>query len=226
MIDSKEEFFRLLEMADRFYNEKEYKKKKRSESPVQETMSRKTEIQTDSLENISQEVNNCRKCKLSVTRNFAVPGEGVIKPKMMIIGEAPGADEDKQGRPFVGKAGQYLDKWLAAIELSRDRDVFIANILKCRPPGNRDPLPEECDICSPYLYRQLELLRPKVILTLGRISTQYLLKTQTAISRMRGKVYYFMNIPLVPTFHPAAVLRNPEYRKDVWEDLKLAREQL
>ena len=138
----------------------------------------------------------------------------------MIIGEAPGAQEDASGRPFVGRAGQYLDKWLNAINLDRRQDVFIGNIIKCRPPDNRDPLPDETAACISYLKRQLDLIQPRAILTLGRISTHILTETTEGIGKLHGRVFQFRGVPLIPTYHPSAVLRNPVYRKPVWDDLQ------
>ncbi len=124
----------------------------------------------------------------------------------------------------VGKAGRYMDKWMDAIGLKRDRDLFIGNIVKCRPPGNRDPFPDEIEACHPYLHRQIELIKPKLILSVGRISSQFLTKSSLGIGRLRGRIYNYMGIPLVPTYHPSGVLRNPsDYRKPVWEDLKTVR---
>jgi len=175
---------------------------------------------SDSLEGIAAEVAACKKCRLGYERKNAVPGEGVLNPKVMIIGEAPGAQEDASGHPFVGRAGQYLDKWLQAIGLNRKTDVFIGNIIKCRPPGNRDPLPDEAAACIPYLKRQIAIIRPRVILTLGRISTHLLTGTTEGIGKLHGKDFQFEGVPLIPTYHPSGVLRNPVYRKPVWEDLK------
>ncbi|MFW5711524.1 MAG: uracil-DNA glycosylase [Spirochaetota bacterium] len=177
-------------------------------------------VADDSLEKIGQEVRNCRKCRLSENRRNAVPGEGVSNPKLMIIGEAPGAQEDASGRPFVGRAGQYLDKWLNAINLDRRQDVFIGNIIKCRPPDNRDPLPDETAACISYLKRQLDIIRPRAILTLGRISTHILTETTEGIGKLHGRLFQFRGVPLIPTYHPSAVLRNPVYRKPVWADLQ------
>lgn len=174
----------------------------------------------DSLEKIGEEVRGCHKCRLSENRRNAVPGEGVSDPKLMIIGEAPGAQEDSSGRPFVGRAGQYLDKWLDAIHLDRSRDVFIGNIIKCRPPDNRDPLPDETAVCIAYLNRQLDIIKPRAILTLGRISTHILTETTEGIGKLHGRVFQFRGVPLIPTYHPSAVLRNPVYRKPVWDDLQ------
>ncbi len=175
----------------------------------------------EELEKIAKEVSVCNKCGLGKTRTKPVPGEGVLNPAVMIIGEGPGADEDRTGRPFVGRAGKYLDKWLDAIGLSREKNCFIGNIVKCRPPNNRDPKPEESSACLPYLLKQIEILRPKAILTVGRISSQILLGRTSGIGSLRGKVYYYMDIPLIPTYHPSGVLRNPSLRPYVWEDLKL-----
>ena len=144
----------------------------------------------------------------------------------MIVGEGPGAQEDAEGEPFVGNAGQYLDKWLTAIGLSRESNVFIANIVKCRPPGNRDPKPEESDACLAYLHEQIGLVQPRLILTLGRISMRILTGTAHGITRVHGTMYHYQGIPLVPTFHPSGVLRNPAWRRPVWEDLKTVRNWL
>ena len=145
----------------------------------------------------------------------------------MIVGEGPGGDEDIKGIPFVGAAGQYLDKWLSAINLDRHRDCFIGNIVKCRPPGNRDPEPDEIYKCLPYLERQIALLKPDIILTLGRISGRILTGEDSGIGRMRGRVYTYNGIPVIPTYHPSAVLRYPEkYKRAVWEDLKKLRSEL
>lgn len=175
------------------------------------------------LDRIVESVKNCENCDLCMQRNNTVPGEGVLDPEVMFIGEGPGEEEDRQGRPFVGKAGQYLDKWLEAIELSRDKNAFIANIVKCRPPGNRDPLPEERNECIIYLEQQIEIIRPKAIMSLGRIASQILINSGEGIGRLRGRIHKYGDIPLVATYHPSAVLRNEELRRPVWEDLKLLR---
>ncbi|HUX13919.1 MAG TPA: uracil-DNA glycosylase [Spirochaetia bacterium] len=175
------------------------------------------------LAELSARVSSCTQCKLHETRKNAVPGTGVIDPLVMVIGEGPGADEDASGLPFVGRAGQYLDKWLDAIDLSRHKNAYIANIVKCRPPNNRDPQPEESDACFPFLLEQIALVRPKIILTVGRVASQILIGRFEGISSLRGKVYQFAGLPLVPTYHPSGVLRNPDYRRPVWEDMKLLR---
>ena len=145
----------------------------------------------------------------------------------MIIGEGPGAEEDKTGFPFVGRAGQYMDKWMDAISLVREKDLFLANVIKCRPPGNRDPLPEEISACLPFLERQIKLIKPDLILSVGRISSQVLTGSRDGIGRLRGKIYDYQGTALIPTYHPSGVLRNPdEYRKPVWEDLKRVKDFL
>ena len=189
-----------------------------------------TETNSDSLEQIAVEIRDCKACKLCETRTSAVPGEGAQRPMVMVIGEGPGADEDAQGRPFVGKAGQLLDKMLDSIGLSRNSNCFIANVVKCRPPENRDPQPDETAACVPFLERQMQLLRPKFILCVGRIAAQTLLKTSEPIGKLRGKFTDISiggaTIPLLATYHPSALLRNEELKRPAWEDLKLLREKL
>ena len=179
------------------------------------------EFSSDSLEKITAEISVCKQCRLGETRNNTVPGTGTQNPLLMIIGEGPGAEEDKTGQAFVGRAGQYLDKWMEAIGLNRQDYLYLSNIVKCRPPGNRDPFEDEIATCLPYLERQVALLKPKLILTVGRISSQVLTHSKMGIGKLRGKSYEYQGIELIPTYHPSAVLRNPEdYRKPVWEDLK------
>jgi DNA polymerase len=187
---------------------------------------------TSGLEEINRKIYACKKCGLYSERKNPVPGEGSDNPLVLIIGEGPGKEEDKTGRPFVGRAGQYLDKWLDAVKLgektvlNRNTNVFIANIIKCRPPGNRDPKQDEIENCRPYLEKQIDILKPRVILTISRFAVQLLLNTTSGITRLRGKVYKYKDIPLVPTYHPSAVLRNPELRGPVWDDLKLLKSVL
>ena len=176
----------------------------------------------DSLSAIAEMVAGCRRCPLYATAKNPVPGTGNPDADFMIVGEAPGASEDEQGVPFVGQAGQLLTKIIEAIQLSRD-DVFIANVLKHRPPGNRNPLPEEVTACSPYLVRQIELVQPKVILALGTFAAQTLLETKTTIGKLRGQIHRYYGVPLVVTYHPAALLRNPAWKRPTWEDVQLAR---
>ncbi len=175
---------------------------------------------------LADTIRACRLCPLALGRTNAVPGIGVVDPLVMIVGEGPGFQEDQRGVPFVGKAGQYLDKWLASIGLSRETNVFIANIVKCRPPNNRDPKPQESDACAPYLDEQLALVRPRLIVTVGRISTRLLTGSSEGITRIHGSFFRHRGLPLIPTFHPAAVLRNPDWRRPVWEDLKRVRNWL
>ena len=176
----------------------------------------------DTLDEIAKKVNKCTRCPLYETATQGVPGEGNPKAKLVCVGEAPGAKEDETGRPFVGQAGQLLTKILAAIDLTREQ-VFICNVLKHRPPGNRNPRPEEVDACSPYLIRQLELIKPKVIVAFGTFAAQTLLNSKTPIGQLRGLVHKYHGIPLVVTYHPAALLRNPAWKRPTWEDVKLAR---
>ena len=181
--------------------------------------------QLPSLDAIAAKVTECRRCPLYATATHAVPGEGDPNAGLVCVGEAPGANEDTTGRPFVGQAGQLLTKILAAIDLKRE-EVFIVNVLKHRPPGNRNPQPEEVEACSPYLIRQLELIKPKVIVAFGTFAAQTLLQTKTPLGQLRGLVHRYHGTPLVVTYHPAALLRNPAWKRPTWEDVKLARRVL
>jgi DNA polymerase len=173
---------------------------------------------------INGEIEACTKCELSGSALNSVPGKGNLDADVMFIGEGPGEMEDIKGEPFVGKAGQLLARMLAAINLRRE-EVFITNIVKHRPPLNRNPLPEEVAACFPYLERQIELIDPLIICCLGGPAAQTLLKSNASISKLRGTIHRYRDIPLLPTYHPAAVLRFPEkYKRDVWEDLKLLRD--
>jgi len=165
-------------------------------------------------------ISNCKECELGNSRKNFVFGKGNHKAEIMIIGEAPGADEDDQGEPFVGRAGQLLTKMLEAIELQRD-DVFIANILKCRPPNNRRPSADEIRECEPYLQKQIEIIKPKLILVLGLTAVSSLLKKDYKMSEIRGTVMDYRGIKLLISYHPAALLRNPAWKKPAWEDLQL-----
>ena len=171
------------------------------------------------------EVLSCTKCTLHQTRTQGVLGVGPRRADWMVIGEAPGAEEDRRGEPFVGRAGHLLDAMLHAIGLNRGTNVYIANVLKSRPPGNRDPKPEEVNACLPYLMRQIELLQPRLMLAVGRIAAQNLLSTDLSLGRLRGKVHHFgeLNTPLIVTYHPAYLLRTPADKSKAWEDLKFAR---
>ncbi|MCF1440317.1 uracil-DNA glycosylase [Ralstonia nicotianae] len=168
-------------------------------------------------------VSGCTACKLCERRTQTVFGVGDRQADWMLIGEAPGEQEDRQGEPFVGQAGKLLDSMLRAIGLSRETDVFIANVLKCRPPGNRDPEPDEVAMCDPYLKRQIALIKPRVIVVLGRFAAQSLLQTQTPVGKLRGKVHEVDGVPVVVTYHPAYLLRTLTDKARAWEDLCLAR---
>lgn len=178
--------------------------------------------QLPSIEAVAEHIAHCERCSLFKTAQHAVPGEGNPNAELVCVGEAPGANEDAAGKPFVGEAGQLLTKILAAIEMSRD-DVFICNVLKHRPPANRDPRPEEVTACRPYLRHQLGLIRPHVILALGRFAAQTLLETSDPLSTLRGRIHRYHGIPVVVTYHPAALLRNESWKRPTWEDVKLAR---
>jgi DNA polymerase len=179
----------------------------------------------ESLELVASAVAACRKCALCQGRTNTVPGEGNPAARLMCIGEGPGAREDETGRPFVGAAGQLLDQILAAIECPRET-VYIANIVKCRPPQNRKPLPDEAAACLPYLHRQIALVRPKVLLALGGTAAEWLLGVKRSLGDLRGQVHRYAGIPLVVTYHPAALLRNPNWKKPTWDDVRVARQLL
>jgi uracil-DNA glycosylase len=172
------------------------------------------------LQAVALEIAACTRCALARTRKRTVPGEGAPAPLVLVVGEGPGADEDESGRPFVGAAGRYLDKWLAAVDLDRKASCFIANVVKCRPPGNRDPELGEVQACRGYLERQVDLLRPVAILALGRHAAQALTGSTQGITILRSRAHEYRGIPLVATFHPSAVLRDNSLRAAVWEDLK------
>ena len=171
------------------------------------------------LEAVRTELGDCRRCPLGDRRQHLVFGEGNPSAELVFVGEAPGADEDAQGRPFVGRAGQLLTKIIAAMGLKRE-EVYICNILKCRPPGNRNPLPDEIAACEPFLIRQLGVIRPRVICAMGSIAAHALLKSEAPISVLRGRFHSYQGIPLMPTYHPAYLLRNPGAKKQVWEDVQ------
>lgn len=175
-----------------------------------------------SLADVAKAISVCKACALSATAINHVPGEGNPEAKFVIVGEAPGATEDELGRPFVGKSGDLLTKILEAIGFKRE-DVFICNVLKHRPPGNRNPTPDEVVACAPFLLKQLDVLKPKVILALGNFAAQTLLDTDVGITKLRGVEHTYHGIPLVATFHPAALLRNPNFKRPAWEDVQLAR---
>jgi uracil-DNA glycosylase len=177
------------------------------------------------LEAVAERIRTTYCCDLCPSRTNAVPGEGNPHAKLVLVGEGPGATEDATGRPFVGQAGQLLDSILDAIEVPRN-SVYITNIVKCRPPQNRKPLPDEIAACIPYLHRQLELLQPKVIVAMGGTAGESLLGVRKSLGELRGKVHTFNGIPLVVTYHPAALLRNPNWKKPTWDDVRIARQLL
>ncbi len=201
-------------------------------SPVQQTAS--PPGQATSLPSVAEldweglrsAVRACTRCDLSKSRTQGVPGVGDPQAEWLFIGEAPGADEDRLGEPFVGQAGKLLDAMMAGIGLQRGRNVYIANILKSRPPGNRDPRPDEVDACLPYLERQIDLIKPKLIVVLGRIAAQTLLVSDISIGKLRGHVHQYRGVPMVVTYHPAYLLRNPADKAKTWEDLVLARQTM
>ena len=180
----------------------------------------------DALAAIRADLGDCTRCKLhTLGRRQIVFGVGNPSADLMFVGEAPGADEDVQGIPFVGRAGQLLTKIIEAISLTRE-DVYIANVIKCRPPQNRNPEFDEIAECEPFLFRQVDTIKPKVIVALGKFAAQTLLRTEDPISRLRGRIFDYRGAKLIPTFHPAYILRNPSSKRDVWEDMKLVRSLL
>ena len=202
-----DEIYTLIDHSDGSYN----KKFNNLGSPHETLNSFKTLIE------------NCEKCNLSITRNKFVFGTGDPNADLLLIGEGPGDEEDSRGEPFVGRAGKLLDKILKAIGYNRNDNVFIANIVKCRPPENRNPLPSEVEKCTPHLIHQIDLIKPKLIVALGKVAGQTLLKENMLIKEMRKKTHHYNDIPLIVTYHPAALLRNPSLKIDVWEDFQLIR---
>jgi DNA polymerase len=178
-----------------------------------------------SLDAVAEAVRACTRCALCESRANAVPGEGAARATLMCVGEGPGETEDRTGRPFVGRAGELLTEILAAIDLPRER-VFIANVVKCRPPQNRKPLPDEIASCLPYLRTQIQLIRPKVLLALGATAAEALLGVRKSLNELRGLVHRYDGIPLIVTYHPAALLRNPNWKKPTWDDVRIARQLL
>ncbi len=198
-----------------------------NQTTEQTTLTPPVKIQQAPLDwdKLQQQVSQCKLCGLCQTRTQTVFGVGNPHADLMFIGEAPGANEDAQGEPFIGRAGQLLNAMLVAIGLKRE-EVFIANILKCRPPNNRDPQPDEVATCTPYLLKQIELIQPKVMVALGRIAAQFLLETQTSLGKLRGTVHQYHDKPLIITYHPAYLLRSPNQKAKSWEDLLLIKQHL
>jgi len=178
-----------------------------------------------SLAEVRDELGECTRCKLHAGRNHLVYGDGNPDAALMFVGEAPGRDEDQQGVPFVGRAGQLLTKIIEAIDLTRE-DVYIANVIKCRPPENRNPEPDEVETCQPFLFAQIDVIQPRVIVALGSFAAHTLLESEEPISKLRGRIYDYRGAQLIPTFHPAYLLRSPDRKRDVWEDMKKVRAML
>jgi len=223
-----EGLLRLAEERLRFYEELGaefifHKEQKKAVEPSLPRMSGRTAAEgEEGLEEVARLVRDCRKCPLAGLRHQAVPGEGRAAAELMFVGEAPGEDEDLQGRPFVGRAGHLLDRIIVAMRFRRE-DVFIANILKCRPPNNRDPHQEEVEACAPYLLRQVELIQPRVIVALGKPAANFFSGGSLPISLLRGRFLDFQGIQVMPTYHPAFLLRNEDnrtYKKLAWDDMK------
>ena len=191
-------------------------------STVAPTSSSSPDPPPETLDGIRADLGDCTRCKLHGGRSNLVFGVGSPTADLVFVGEAPGRDEDRQGIPFVGRAGQLLTRIIAAIGLSRD-EVYIANVIKCRPPNNRNPEPDEVATCEPFLFRQLDVIRPRVVVALGGFAIRTLLETDEAVSRLRGRVFDYRGAKLIPTFHPAFLLRSPERKRDVWEDMKRVR---
>jgi DNA polymerase len=195
-------------------------------APLQTAATRLERIATLGWDEFAADVEACTACGLCRTRNMAVPGVGDVRAQWMLIGEAPGAEEDARGEPFVGQAGKLLDNMLAALGMNRRDNVYIANVLKCRPPGNRTPEPVEVDACRPYLERQIALIRPQLIVALGKSAASLLLGTDASIASLRGRVHRVRDVPLVVTYHPAYLLRSLQEKAKAWEDLLIARRTL
>jgi len=190
-----------------------------------ENLFRDDPLATATLDDVVKLVASCTRCPLHATRTNAVPGEGPADARLVVVGEGPGANEDELGRPFVGRAGKLLDDILAAIGCPRET-VYIANVVKSRPPNNRKPQGDEIEACLPFLYRQLEIIRPRVILAMGATAAESLLAARGSLASLRNKVHVFRGIPLIVTYHPAALLRNPHWKRPTWDDVRIARQLL
>ena len=177
------------------------------------------------FDEVVRRIHACTRCRLHAGRTQAVPGEGPLDARLVVVGEGPGANEDAQGRPFVGRAGELLNDILAAIDCPRET-VYIANVVKCRPPDNRKPQGDEMEACMPYLHRQLALIRPKVVLAMGATAAEALLQTRGSLGQLRNRVHSYRGTPLVVTYHPAALLRNPNWKRPTWDDVRIARQLL
>lgn len=217
MNELEENLKRFFELEEMFGNREFISQHKKilQEGKVSESEKDKSSM----LKKVRKQIANCKECQLHEKRKNVVPGEGNTDADLIFIGEAPGREEDNQGRPFVGRAGNLLTKIIKAMKMTRG-DVFIGNIIKCRPPNNRNPYPYEIKSCEPYLLKQLKIIDPKVICTLGKFATQSLLKKKVPISKIRGKFQDYHGIKLMPTYHPGYLLRNPSGKPPVWEDMK------
>ena len=215
MTSESELLFRYLDQTRELYGNHIFLDVQKVKDPVQNA---------DDLESFKTSICQCQKCPLGGTRTNFVFGIGNPQADIVFVGEAPGEKEDLEGEPFVGRAGKLLDKILAAIELSRD-DVYICNVLKCRPPKNRDPLPSEVDLCEPYLTTQLSLINPKLIVALGRVAACTILRTKEPLKNLRNQIFQYEGVDLLVTYHPAALLRNPNFKIPAWEDFKLIRDK-
>ena len=193
-------------------------------SSQEKTNKQSSKNNKNDLEKYFNSMKDCMKCKLGSTRNNVVFGSGNPNADIVFVGEAPGKDEDLQGLPFVGRSGKLLDKMLSSINLKRE-NIYILNVLKCRPPENRTPIPSEIEQCEPYLKKQLEIIKPKLIVSLGRVSAMTILKTKDSLTDMRNKIFNYEGIDFLVTYHPAALLRNSNFKKFAWEDFKLIRDK-
>ena len=207
-------------------NQQSSKIEQPSDAQIEQVTNEQKQSNKTTVEEIAAKIARCTRCSLARTRNNVVPGMGVQNPEVLVIGEGPGYDEDQQGLPFVGKAGILLDKMLAAINLDRKTNCYIANIVKCRPPQNRDPFPQEQDACFSFLEAQINILKPKMILCMGKISSNKMLNQDAPIGTLRGKFFEYNNIPLMVTYHPSALLRNEQLKRPAWDDLKMFKAKL
>jgi uracil-DNA glycosylase family 4 len=217
---------RYFQMVETFLLAKRYLKQQIELGNEEIFLTKKTKKASfpQDLGKFHAEIKDCVRCSLHKTRTNFVFGVGNPESPIMFIGEAPGREEDLRGEPFVGAAGRLLDKILEAIKFKRE-EIYIANVLKCRPPENRDPLPEEVEKCEPYLLKQIEIIKPKLICALGRISSQALLKTKLPLNKLRGRFHDYHGIKLLVTYHPAALLRYPQYKRETWEDVQILRKE-
>ena len=219
----KTELLKYFKQYKELYDDEIFVSSIKSSESILDEKPHKEADPVSSLTVLKNDVINCKKCSLSNTRTNAVFGVGDFSASLMLVGEAPGEQEDLSGEPFVGRAGQLLDKMLAAIDRSRENDVFICNVLKCRPPENRDPKSDEINQCEPYLVNQIDLIKPKLIVALGRIAGKTLLGVDKSLKDMRKKIHNYHNSDLIVTYHPAALLRNPNWKPYAWEDFKWIR---